>query len=130
MTAGLTPQLPLQKYSESSYKLITKYEKLVRQNFKNLMLTVPGERVMDLDFGVGLRRFLFELDDIGVQMDVESIISVQAEKYLPYVEIKDISFKSLFNTPGLNNNALYIAITYEIKPLDKISTLELTLPVD
>ena len=63
--AGLTPQLPLARDAINGYTLITDYKTLVRQNFKNLLFTIPGERVMDRDFGIGLKRYLFELDRPG-----------------------------------------------------------------
>ena len=40
---------------------------VIKQNFKNLVLTNPGERVMLTDFGVGIRRFLFEMNLINDQ---------------------------------------------------------------
>jgi phage baseplate assembly protein W len=35
-------------------------EKLIRNDLLQLLLTAPGERVMRLDFGAGLRNFLFQ----------------------------------------------------------------------
>ena len=55
----LTPALPLKESGELDYKHVDEYGDLVRQNFKNLLLTIPGERMMDPDFGVGIQRFLF-----------------------------------------------------------------------
>ena len=61
--AGLTPKLPLTLGGDNgNYKLIKTYKNLIKQNFKNLILTAPGERIMDPNFGVGIRNFLFEND--------------------------------------------------------------------
>ena len=58
---GIGPQLPLNKdHRFGLYSLVQSYKEEVKQNFKNLLLTSPGERMMDPDFGVGLRRYLFE----------------------------------------------------------------------
>ena len=58
---GIGPKLPLQRDDiNGNYSLITSYAEEVKQNFKNLLLTAPGERMMNPDFGVGLRNFLFE----------------------------------------------------------------------
>ena len=60
--AGLTPKLPLALGGESgNYQLIQNYKDLIKQNFKNLILTSPGERMMDPHFGVGIRNFLSSL---------------------------------------------------------------------
>lgn len=56
--AGLSPKLPVSRDSEDGYSLTKTYEEMVRQNLKNLLLTNPGERMMDPDFGVGMKRYL------------------------------------------------------------------------
>ena len=38
-------------------------EKMIKQNLKMILLTHPGERIMVPDFGVGLPRFIFELEN-------------------------------------------------------------------
>jgi len=55
MATGLTPQLPLNFGGEGDFALIKVYEDLVKQNLKNLMLTIPGERTMDSNFGAGIQ---------------------------------------------------------------------------
>jgi len=58
---GISVKLPLiYDPSDGPYKLNKRMKEVVRQNFKNLVLTAPGERVMDPNFGVGLRNYLFE----------------------------------------------------------------------
>ena len=63
MASGLTPKLPLVRDTINDFLLITDYKELVKQNLKNLILTNPGEKIMDADFGIGINRFLFELDN-------------------------------------------------------------------
>ena len=128
--AGLTPKLPLTRDGLNGYMLITTYKDLVKQNFKNLMFTIPGERVMDLDFGIGLKRFLFEMDDPAVYSRISGRIEQQVSKYLPYIAITDIKFDSAAIDESLDPNYLSIAITYTIVPLDTADKLELTLPND
>ena len=54
---GIGPKLPLQRDDKfGNYGLISSYNEEVKQNFKNLLLTCPGERMMIPDFGVGLRN--------------------------------------------------------------------------
>ena len=86
--SGLTPRLPLVVDEIDGIKLIKEYKTLVQQNLKNLLLTIPGERVMDADFGVGLKRFLFEMDNALLKGRIRGRISSQVKKYLPYIRIK------------------------------------------
>ena len=92
---GITPKLPLLVDSyDGHYKLIKDYKELVKQNFKNLVLTSPGERVMDPEFGVGIRNYLFEQDDLTLRSAIQSRISQQVSRYMPFVQILETSFSS------------------------------------
>ena len=59
--AGFAPKLPLARDTGDGFALIKNFENMIKQNLKMLVLTSPGERIMIPDFGVGLRRYLFEL---------------------------------------------------------------------
>ena len=53
MASGLAPRLPLVFDNVfGPYGLITDYKELVTQNLKMLILTSPGERMMDTQFVV------------------------------------------------------------------------------
>ena len=72
---GISPKLPL-TYSKTDgpYLLNKNLKETVKQNFKMLVLTSPGERVMVPDFGVGINSFLFEaMDDSTYSQVVQKI---------------------------------------------------------
>lgn len=56
-------------------------ERLIKNDILQLLLTVPGERVMRPDFGVNLRNFVFEqltqADIFSLQTEIESQVSTQ-----------------------------------------------------
>ena len=129
MALYLAPKLPLNKDKKIDYVHISEYKELVKQNLKILMFTVPGERIMDLNFGIGLRRFLFEMDNPTLYNRITSRIHQQLNRYLPYIEIVKIDFNS-GQTPdsGLPATLLQIRLEYYIKPLETVDVLEITLP--
>jgi len=114
----LTPKLPLSRDLITGYRLIGDYVSLVKQNLKNLLLTIPGERMMNPDFGVGLRRFLFEADTPIVYDSVATRIREQVNKYLSYLEITDIVFNSHSIDPAVPENTLFVRVEYKIIPLE------------
>ena len=128
--SGITPRLPLVIDGINGINLIQTYKDLVKQNVKNLLLTIPGERVMDANFGVGLKKYLFELDNESVRGRVRARIGQQVQKYLPYIRIVDISFDSNGTNQELDRNFLSVSVEYEIVPLSDVDNLDLTLPVD
>ena len=112
---GLAPVAPLRAGAKGQYLMVQDYASLVKQNFKNLLLTAPGERVMDVDFGVGLRNYLFEPNDHFVRDEVSGRVERQVRKYLPYVTVLDIDYSS----PDTDYDAskISVKILYEVVPL-------------
>ena len=53
-------RLPLALDSSTGYGMITRIKELVKQNMKMLILTNPGERVMDPNMALELGDFFFK----------------------------------------------------------------------
>jgi phage baseplate assembly protein W len=93
MANGFSAVIPLQRDNEDGFYSLTKtLAQNIKQNFKNLVLTSPGERVMLTDFGVGIRNFLFENNSVVLQNDISIRISEQVETYMPFIRIDNIEF--------------------------------------
>ena len=116
---GIGPELPLSRdVRAGTYTLVTSYKEEARQNFKNLLLTSPGERVMNPDFGVGLRQFLFE-PRVNIIPKIKQRIYSKIEKYLPFIEIKAMIFDA-GSPQGMleDSNVLSIRIEFEVPSLN------------
>ena len=130
MSEGLSPKLPLTLDASDGYGLNKTYKEMVKQNMKMIILTAPGERIMDPLFGVGLRNYLFEQNEPSVYGEIEAKIRAQVNKYLGFVEILRIDFSPEDINPAVVKNVLYIKLTYRIMPLDSIDGLELSVRGD
>ena len=122
--AGFSPALPLRRDSEDGFTLNKTMLEVVKQNFKNLVLTSPGERMMIPDFGVGIRRFLFEQNTANTHGKIRSAINLQAGKYMPFISIVDIIFSTAQDS---TLHSLQIHINYEIVPLEYSDVLSLNV---
>ena len=87
----------------------------LKSNFLNLLLTVPGERINQPNYGVGLKRKLFEnnLDESTLLED----ISNQTSFYMP-----EISLNSIKINQDIDEYKITIALDYSIadEPSDSI----------
>mgnify|MGYP003330515998 CR=1 FL=1 len=54
------PKMPLEFDNSLGYRNVDDLKELVRFHLTNLLLTNPGERIMMPNYGVVLRRVLFE----------------------------------------------------------------------
>lgn len=123
MTIGYSPVFPLQLSSEGGYAINKKIVDVVRQNLKNLMLTNPGERIFDLNFGVGLKTFLFEQNIQNTHDIIKNKIQQQVYSYMPFLDIEDIIIVQDQDEPNL----MYIQMKYFIKNISKYDILNLTV---
>ena len=74
--------------------------------FENILLTNPGEKLSDPQFGVGLRSFLF--DPQNNFYDLENKISAQLSRYAQGITILgvNVSFSEI------DSSAVYVSIRY------------------
>lgn len=128
MASGLSPRLPLVTSEVfGAYDLNTNFEDLAKQNLKMLILTIPGERIMDPSFGVGLRRYLFELNDSNTYSAISSKITEQVQRYLNYIQIDDIRFQIPEGNPDLYPHSLSVSISFTILPLQLSTFLQIDI---
>lgn len=120
---GIAPKLPI-KFTKQGTPLNTlNIKENTQQNLKNLILTSPGERVMDSNFGVGLRRYLFENNTPVARQKLESRIIDQVSTYMPFVEI--VSLDVMHNNE--NPNLMDIKLRYAISNISSDELLSLSL---
>tara|TARA_R110000744_G_scaffold1529_2_gene5414 strand:+ start:371 stop:766 length:396 start_codon:yes stop_codon:yes gene_type:complete len=122
-----SPVLPLTLDKIDGYAMNKNIKDVVKQNFRMLLLTSPGERIMIPNFGVGLRRFLFEPLDRQQFGRVERRIIDQVDTYLPFLTISDISFLTSDESPQLGSNTLSISVKYSIPSVNTIDEINLKL---
>lgn len=126
MPSGLSPKLPLVVGDVfGAYDLNTNFEDLAKQNLKMLILTIPGERIMDPNFGVGLRKYLFEQNISNTYSLVETRIFEQVQRYLNYIQIDDIQFQIPEDNPDIFPHSLSISISFTILPLQRSTALQI-----
>ena len=120
---GISVKLPLTYDSfDGPYNSTKNLVDTVRQNFKNLVLTIPGERIMNPNFGVGIHQLLFENHTQQIEEDFFERLNTQTDRYLPFVEI--INVETNFNEA---KHIWNVRLHYFIKPLGVSDLLELNL---
>lgn len=121
---GISPKLPLLVDAiDGHYGLTKTLREAVKQNFRNLILTAPGERIMDSSFGVGLKKYLFENVTPSVISTIKGDIMTQTRRYLSFIEIKNIQIDTGSTMP----NKLNVSIDYEISNLGSADNLFLVV---
>ena len=130
MAVGVSVKLPLQLDANDGPFLLHKTAvDAVKQNFKMLILTEEGEKVMDPKFGVGIRSYLFQNFSYETNQIIRNKIIEKTSLYLPFIKINNININDLESSPSepIDANELVISIDYEIEPLNLLDNLQLKI---
>jgi len=115
-------KLPITYNTGDGFTTIKTIKQMVKQNLKMLILTNPGERVMEPNFGAGIMRYLFLNYSEGANSEIRSKIHEQVKLYLPIVRINNIQIESSPDT-----NSIRLVLTYEIPDIAVNDLLEFTI---
>ena len=78
-----------------------------KSNLLNLLMTDRGERINELEFGIGIKRLIFEQD---IDKDLLKIrIEEGIDRYIPMIQLTDLKI----NQP-LNEHTVKIILTYRL----------------
>ena len=81
----------------------------VRFHIKNLFLTNPGEKISNMSYGVGIRRYLFENITQGLLNNLEDVITDQIQTFMPYIGLEEIQVNDF-----PEENKLAVSLRYTI----------------
>jgi len=137
-----SPKLPINLLEDSSIESITESLENTKQKLKTLILTNPGEKLMDRNFGVGVRKYLFETiregnylnfskNDVNENVRRESILEIELQNIITrnvnnYLqEVSDVVVKVNESTEILNT--INIVIYYRFNGFYQDS-IEISIP--
>ena len=109
---GLALPLILDNGQEASTKTTIE---AVKQNVLNLCSTEAGERVMQPNLGVKLKRFLFEPFSEELVVRVQDVVTQSINYWLPFININSIIVKMSDNQSGDFKNTMEIFIEFNLK---------------
>ena len=142
--SGLSPKLPVHRnnFDIGGYALTKTHIEVIQQNLKHLVLTNPGERIMDVNFGCGLKRYIFEQNSVSVYTQIAGTIQEQVRRYMPFVSITDIEIRSsthLWRLRGdfeelpsesigdVGDNEINIRVLYSVAALRRTAVLSVRI---
>jgi hypothetical protein len=116
MNKTYAPKVPFELTEDEKFVMIDDFLQNARQKIKMIIMTNPGERIMDPEFGVGIRRYLFEptrgilnndmqLEDFNNKISQE--IKAQVKKYGGDASINDVMVEVV-------EQVLYLKIGYTV----------------
>tara|TARA_R110000803_G_scaffold210470_1_gene282383 strand:- start:1045 stop:1455 length:411 start_codon:yes stop_codon:yes gene_type:complete len=90
----------------------------VKANLLNLLLTYPGERINEPNFGVGIKNLLFEQDIDLITLKLK--IQDQINKFITEIKLQGVSTNS-----SADEHTLFISLTYIYLPDNSLQSIQL-----
>lgn len=125
--ANLTyaPKIPLQTNNYNDFEYISDPLQNIRQNLKMIILTNPGEKIMDPEYGLGIRKYLFEPAggklEVGIdeerykkftlgnyEQEIFDKLKIQINKYNPEIYLENIEAQ-------IEDNIMFFSVYYNYK---------------
>ena len=108
------PKFPLSKGNHDTFELYDEVKGQISFYLKNLLLTSPGENISDPNYGIGLRRYLFEPNNSSTRQSISYEVSSQIRRYLPFIILEDAVVSA--DSSDLDSNSIRVKIIYSIFP--------------
>ena len=87
----------------------------VKQNVLNLCSTELGERVMQPNLGVGIKKYLFEPFSEDLVVQVQDTIVESMNFWLPFVQLNDIRVKMSDDNSDVGRSTMKISVDFSLK---------------
>ena len=82
---------PLRRDKFNDFAMTKNSLQQAHHNLKNLLLTSPGERAIQPEFGSNMRAICFEQVDKNLPVTIEKEVRNAVEIWLPYINIQEVN---------------------------------------
>ncbi len=121
---GIT--LPVQRGSTGMFRQAFSSFEQAKANLKNLLMTSKGERILQPNFGTGLKTLLFEQADDNLAENIEKVITSSVKFWLPYINIEEIDVRMTDEMKDANKAEVSVNFTVG----NQIDVQEITFKVE
>lgn len=118
------PKFPLRFKEKKGFENTGNIKELVRFHMINLILTNPGEKISDPNYGIGIRQMLFENMTQGTLNLWNDKITDSIRQYIKYINLNQVQI-----IPYFEENKINIKISYNLLRDTEQQILELSLNI-
>lgn len=117
---------PLADSREGNFLKMTKTDsQAIKADIVHLLLTAKGERLYLPEFGLNLRKFIFEPQDAPTYEDIKREIKDTLKRYIPNLEVDSIDINDAEDRRYTANIRLDYTITEDV--YEKKDFVDITL---
>lgn len=91
MAIGFT--LPLENGKGGYFRTSDTTLEQIKNNFINLILTIPGERFNNPEFGCNIHNLVFDFNNSELQTDIRQVVEESVNRWMPYILLEELVFQ-------------------------------------
>ena len=118
---ALSIKFPLSVGTNKDFKDFDNEKQLVNFQIKNILFTNPGERISIPNFGVGIKKFLFEPNLSSTRGRIRNTIIGQLSTYLSTATVRSV------DVTMIDEDSIGIKIAYYLKGQTELGLFEADL---
>ena len=116
--ANINFKFPLRAFQRGFFQSNTTTSSAIKEDIKTLILTAKGERIIQPDVGTNIPTLagqVFENIDIEeMQMLIETEIREAVQRWMPFVNITNITVKDSVTDNSLKINQIRVSMRYSV----------------
>ena len=106
---------PLHSGLNGMFATTTTILEATKHNIRNLLLTELGERVMQPNLGVSIKKYLFEPFSEDLVLQVQDTMVESMNFWLPFVQLNDIRVKMSDDNSDVGRSTMEISVDFSLK---------------
>lgn len=111
--------MPVAVDPRTGHVAVAEYEDDIRQSIFIILETVPGERVMRLNFGCGIHELVFTSLDSTTLQRIRSEVEQALQRYEARIEVLNVNVDEAASAEG----KLIIEIEYRVRRTNQVGNL-------
>lgn len=84
----------------------------IKNNFINLIMTRPGERFGNPEFGCDIHELVFNFNGESLQNEIEDAVEEAVRRWMPYISLEEVAVDR--QTEDVDNNKYRIYMKYRL----------------
>ena len=110
MAKGFT--LPLERGSGGYFQTSETVLEQVKSNFINLILTIPGERFNNPEFGCNIHRLVFDFNNSDFSVNARQSVEDAVARWMPYLNLEEFAFQP--TDDDISNHRAQMYVKYRL----------------
>lgn len=88
----------------------------IKNNFINLIMTRPGERFGNPEFGCDIHELVFNFNGESLQNEIEDVVEEAVRRWMPYISLEEVVVERTSEDVDRNRYRIYMKYRLSEQP--------------